>query len=234
MEAKPRPTEDGQASGPEESRATAVARELREAIVEGRLQPNERIKQDAVAKRLGVSRLPVREALRELASEGLVTLERDVGARVTSLDPRELLEIYLLREAVEPMMVAQSARKITADELAAAWEVNTASEPYAESGEAIPYLDHDRRFHWALLDAARLPRAMSLVQGLWRTGERYRVIVTTMPHRLELSVVEHRLILEALERRASDDVAELYRVHIRRTRETLSQHHELFPDGAPR
>ena len=107
-----------------ESRATAVARELREAIVEGRLQPNERIKQDAVAKRLGVSRLPVREALRELASEGLVTLERDVGARVTSLDPRELLEVYLLREAVEPMMVAQSARKITADELAAAWEVN--------------------------------------------------------------------------------------------------------------
>ena len=60
------------------------------------------------------------------------------------------------------------------------------------------------------------------------------MIVTTMPHRLELSVVEHRLILEALERRASDDVAELYRVHIRRTRETLSQHHELFPDGAPR
>jgi DNA-binding GntR family transcriptional regulator len=217
----------------EESMATAVARDLRAAIVEGRLQPNERIKQDAVAKRLGVSRLPVREALRELASEGLVTVERDVGARVTSLDPRELFEVYLLREAIEPMMVAQAARKITADELEAAWKVNGASEPFAEAGDAMPYLVHDRDFHHALLDAARLPRAMAVVRGLWQTGERYRVIVTTMPHRLELSVVEHRLILEALERRAEADVAELYRVHIRRTRETLSQHPELFPDGAP-
>jgi GntR family transcriptional regulator, rspAB operon transcriptional repressor len=233
VQAKAQPIDPEQAPAPEESRATAVARDLREAIVEGRLQPNERIKQDAVAKRLGVSRLPVREALRELASEGLVTLERDVGARVTSLDPRELVEVYLLREAIEPMMVAQAAHRITDAELAAAWETNSASEPFAETGDTIPYLVHDREFHWALLEAARLPRAMAVVQSLWRTGERYRVIVSMIPHRLELSVVEHRLILEALERRSPDDVGELYRVHIRRTRETLSQHQELFPDGGP-
>ena len=65
-----------------------MARELRAAILEGHLQPNDRIKQDAVAKQFGVSRIPVRDALRELESEGLVTLERDVGARVASLDPR--------------------------------------------------------------------------------------------------------------------------------------------------
>lgn len=220
-------------AAPDESRATAVARELRAAILEGRLQPNERIKQDAVAKQFGVSRIPVREALRELASEGLVTAERDVGARVAPLDPRELLDVYLLREAIEPMMVAQAALRITKDELAEAWRVNEASEPHAESNDPIGYLSLDREFHTAVLEPARMPRAMSVVRSLWRTGERYRVLVSVVPHRLELSVVEHRLILEALERRAPSDVAELYRIHVRRTRETLAGHPELFPEGAP-
>ena len=123
-----------------ETRTAAVARNLRQAILEGRLAPNERIKQDAVAKRLGVSRIPVREALRALEGEGLVTLERDVGARVASLDPLELLEVYLLREAIEPMMVAETARRITDEELAAAWRVNEASEPHAEDNDAMGYL----------------------------------------------------------------------------------------------
>jgi DNA-binding GntR family transcriptional regulator len=216
-----------------ETRTAAVARNLRQAILEGRLAPNERIKQDAVAKQLGVSRIPVREALRALEGEGLVTLERDVGARVASLDPLELLEVYLLREAIEPMMVAATARRITDEELAAAWRVNEASEPHAEDNDAMGYLTHDRAFHTALLEPARMPRAMAIVRGLWQTGERYRVMVSIQPHRLELSVVEHRLILEALERRNAEDVAELYRIHIRRTRQTLAQHHELFPKGAP-
>jgi DNA-binding GntR family transcriptional regulator len=216
-----------------ETRATAVARELRQAILAGHLQPNERIKQDAVAKQFGVSRIPVRDALRELEREGLVTLERDVGARVASLDPRELIEVYLLREAIEPMMVGESARRITKDELAEAWRVNELSESHADENDAIGYLVHDREFHTALLEPARQPRAMQIVRGLWQTGERYRVVVSTMPHRLELSVVEHRLILEALERRNADDVSELYRVHIRRTRVTLANHPELFPEGAP-
>jgi DNA-binding GntR family transcriptional regulator len=217
----------------EESRATAVARDLRAAILEGRLAPNERIKQDAVGKQFGVSRIPVREALRELASEGLVTLERDVGARVAPLNPRELIEVYLLREAIEPMMVAESARRITAEQLAEAWRVNEESEPHAEANDAIGYLVDDREFHTAILEPAAMPRALTIAKGLWRTGERYRVMVSVMPHRLELSVVEHRLILEALERRSPADVSELYRIHIRRTRETLAAHPELFPDGRP-
>lgn len=215
-----------------ETRAAAVARELRTAILGGQLQPNERIKQDAVAKQYGVSRIPVRDALRELEREGLVTLERDVGARVASLDPLELIEVYRLREAIEPMMVAESARRISSEELAEAWRVNEASEPHAEANDPIGYLTHDRTFHTAILEPARMPRAMSMVRGLWQTGERYRVTVSTQPHRMELSVVEHRLILEALERRAPEDVAELYRIHIRRTRLTLSQHPELFPGGS--
>src|SRR5262245_58587035 len=75
-----------------------VTQALRDAIVEGRLQPGERIRQEAVAREFGTSRIPVREALRQLQSEGLVTLLPNVGARVARLDVGELVEVYLVRE----------------------------------------------------------------------------------------------------------------------------------------
>src|SRR5215467_8077804 len=81
---------------------------IRDDIVSGRLRPGERIVQDSVARRYGTSRIPVREALRDLASEGLVTLAPDVGARVAKLNPGELHEVYLMREALEPIAVAAS------------------------------------------------------------------------------------------------------------------------------
>lgn len=220
----------------EEPRATLVARQLREAILDGTLAPNERIKQDAVAKQFGVSRIPVREALRELAGDGLVTLERDVGARVASLDPGELIEIYRLREAIEPMMVAAAAGRITDEEIAEIWRIDAAGEKFVGANDSLSYLENDRQFHTALLEAARMPRALGIVRTLWHTADRYRRAYSILPdrhvYRLEISAVEHRMIVEALERRAADDVAELYRIHIRRTRLTLANHAELFPEGA--
>lgn len=208
-----------------------MADELREAILSGTVAPGERIKQDAVAKKFGVSRLPVREALKELAGEGLVTLERDVGARVTLLDPRELLEIYRLREVIEPMMISAAALRITDAELTEARELDAAGEKCNQDDDVSGYLTNDRAFHTCLLSAAKMPRAFGIVRNLWQTAERYRRVYTILPHRLEISVVEHRMIVEALERHAAEDAAELYRIHVRRTRLTLAEHPELFPDG---
>lgn len=218
----------------EKPRAEAVAEQLRQAILDGGLAPGERIKQDAVAKQFGVSRLPVREALKALAGEGLVMLERDVGATVTLLDPRELLEIYRLREAIEPMMITAAAQRITDAELAEAKQLDAAGESCTQAEDVEGYLLNDRAFHTCLLSAARMPRAFGIVRNLWQIAERYRRVYTILPHRLEISVVEHRMIVEALERHAAEDAAELYRVHVRRTRLTLAEHPELFPDGKGR
>jgi DNA-binding GntR family transcriptional regulator len=221
------------ATATEEPRAVAVARKLREEILDGTLSPGERIKQDAVAKQFGVSRLPVREALRELAGEGLVTLERDVGARVTLLDPRELIEIYLLREAIEPRVAAETAERITDEQLADIWKLIEEGEAIVAANDVDAYLLNDREFHVAILEPALMPRALNIVGSLWQTAERYRRVYSILPHRLEISAVEHRMIVEALERRAGPDAEELYRIHIRRTRLTLAEHPELFPDGRP-
>src|SRR6187455_2016506 len=90
---------------------TAV-RELRSAILSGQLHPGERIPEATVAARLGTSRLPVRDALRELQRQGLVTLEPKRGARVVALGQEELAEIYLLREHLEPALVAAAATRL--------------------------------------------------------------------------------------------------------------------------
>src|SRR5215467_459976 len=115
-----------------ESAAEAVAAKLRDEIVQGLLAPNERIKQGAVADQLKVSRLPVREALQQLANEGLVSLERDVGARVTPLDPSELIETYIVREALEPVLTETATGKIDAARLEELRAINAESELCAE------------------------------------------------------------------------------------------------------
>ena len=208
--------------------AEMVTRTLRQEIVEGLLQPKERIKQGAVAERLEVSRLPVREALQQLANEGLVSLERDVGARVTALDPAELIETYIVREALEPVLTEEAARRIEPERLAELKEIVVESEVCAERDDHSGYLAADRRLHGTIFEAAQLPRVHAVITGMLYTAERYRRAYSLLPHRLEVSVIEHRMILDALERGAAEDAGELHRIHVRRTRLTLSVHPEMF------
>lgn len=215
-----------------EALAEMVARTLRQEIVEGLLAPKERIKQSAVADRLEVSRLPVREALRQLATEGLVSLERDIGARVTALDPTDLIETYIVREALEPVLTEHAARLIEPKRLAEMYAINERSELCAERDDHNGYLDADRELHRAIFEAAQLPRVYAAVTGMFNTAERYRRAYSLLPHKLEISVIEHRMILDAIERGAAEDAGGLHRIHVRRTRLTLSAHPEMF-EGSP-
>ena len=215
-----------------QSLAAKVADSLRTEIVEGALEPGERIKQDAVAQRLQVSRLPVREALRQLESEGLVSLERDVGARVAPLERGNLLEIFLVRETLEPALVAEAVRRIDEAQLDVARELNARAEKFAEAHQISEYVSFDPQFHDAIFVAAEMPRTHAIVKGHRNAAARYRHAYSHLPRRIETSVVEHRMILEAAARGAGEDAAELHRIHIRRTRVTLAEHPELF-DGGP-
>lgn len=203
---------------------TAIAaRFLRQKILDGEMNPGERITQDAVARRLGISRLPVREALRELASEGLVTIQPDVGARVAKVDPRELVEVYQMREAIEPMAVAEGARRITPELLETLRGYLDESEAHARKQDWAQYSRFDRLFHGTLFDLADMPHVRRVIEGLWVTSHQYRRVYALLPQRLEVSAVEHRLLLDALERGAADDASAIHLVHIRRVRHALSK-----------
>jgi DNA-binding GntR family transcriptional regulator len=211
-----------------------IRRDLRERIIGGQLKPGERIRQEALAKESGTSRIPVREALRELAAEGLVILEPHVGARVARLDLEELVEIYLLRERLEPMAIALSAPHLSDKQLGALRSYVEQMERFsapASDHSRRDWLELDKRFHLATFAEDGSPRLNRLIASFWDATQQYRRIYTLLPTRLEITRAEHRLLLEALERRDSADAERLLHTHIRRTRLILTSHPELFDDG---
>lgn len=151
-----------------------------------------------------------------------------VFAPADSLDPLEMTEIYLLREAIEPKLVAEATRRMGASRIAAAHAINEESEACQENEDADGYLEADRRFHEVIFEASGLRRAHALVKGIWTTAEPYRQAYSNIPNKLDISVVEHRMILESIERGAGEDAGELHRIHIRHTRLGLSERREAF------
>lgn len=145
-----------------------------------------------------------------------------------SLDAAEMAEIFLLREAIEPKLVAEATRRMGATKIAAAHAINEESEACQEIEDSAGYLRADRRFHELIFEASGLRRAHALVRGIWGAAEPYRQAYADLPNKLDISVVEHRMILEAIERGAGEDAGELHRIHIRHTRLGLSERREAF------
>ncbi|MCL4288848.1 MAG: GntR family transcriptional regulator [Thermoleophilia bacterium] len=207
-----------------------VTRELRNEILDGFLAPGERIGQAAVAERFGVSRLPVREALRALQNEGLVTIVPNAGARVVRLDATELDEIYWLRERLEPAAIAESVPLLTAEDLRAIREHAEEMERIAAAGDTAGWLAIDVDFHRTLLSRAPLPEVRRMIARLWNVARPYRLayLQTSFPESLLIGHMEHRLLLDAAERGDPVDAERLLAIHIRRTRLALREHSELF------
>jgi DNA-binding GntR family transcriptional regulator len=213
--------------GPTGSR---VLDRLREGILTGRYAAGSRIRQEELAAEFGTSRLPVREALRMLEAEGLVVLVPNSGAWVAALDLQETIELYKIREVIEPLALTESVPSLTdakLDELAVRV---TAIESCTDSSE---YMRLDRLFHLAMYDGERLPRLVGLVEQHWNVTEKYRrafAFHATAQH-WETTNREHRLLLNALSERDAEAASALIRLHIRRTRLTLTEHSDIFRSG---
>jgi DNA-binding GntR family transcriptional regulator len=201
---------------------------VRQLILRGELKPGERIRQEALASEYGVSRIPVREALRQLENEGLVSLVPHSGARVARVDLNECVELYRLREAIEPIVLAASVPNLTQEQIADLRERMRAIEDAA--GDVHAWLAEDRMFHLATYRGADMPRAMRMVESFWNQTQQYRraYVGHLTPDRLEIVHLEHRLILDAIERGDAEDAGERQRQHIRRTRVGLLDHAEIF------
>lgn len=207
-----------------------ILRELRDEILDGRLRPGERIHQQAVGARFGTSRLPVREALRQLQHEGLVVVSPNAGARVARLDADEFDEVYLLRQRLEPLAVERSAPNLTDEQLASLQHEVDTIEAFGEiDARETEWLAQDRAFHLGTFAAASSPRLLAIIQSLWNVAAPYRrAYLGLQPEIVALTLVEHRLLLDALQRRDGEDAARVLELHIRRTRLGLAAHPEVF------
>jgi DNA-binding GntR family transcriptional regulator len=210
-----------------------IAAHLRDAILSGQIAPGERIRQEEVAARLGTSRLPVREALRMLESEGLTEHTANKGARVPALDRHELDVLYQMRERLEPLALTESIPHLTSGEIR---DLEALAERIAADTDLTEFLVLDRAFHLGSYAGCGTEYLVATVTRMWNSTQPYRRVFMTLggPDRRWIVDHEHRLILDAIKRADSVDAERFLSGHIRRTRIELAQHPEVFGPTRPR
>ena len=213
---------------PDNVASRRIADTLRAAILDGRYQPGERIRQEEVAARSGASRIPVREALRVLAAEGLVTLVANTGAWVTRLSLDECVETYLIRERLEPLLLRRSLPHL--DEAAVGRLELLIASMEAPGAGVTEFLRADREFHLSSYAGAPPGQTGEIIGRLWNTTQHYRREFTRFAARdgMRATHLEHRLLLDCIGREDADDAERVLVTHIRRTRLELQKHPEVF------
>ncbi len=209
--------------------STRIADALRAAILDGSYRPGERIRQEDVAARSGASRIPVREALRVLQAEGLVTLIANSGAWVTRLTLAECAELYQIRERLEPLLLRASLPGLDDAVIGRLAELAEAME--RSGGDVGAFLRADREFHLASYSAAAPGETSQIIGRMWNSTQHYRREFTKLAVRrggLGATHLEHRLLLDCLRREDADNAESVLVMHIRRTRLELSRHLEIF------
>ncbi|GAA1587000.1 GntR family transcriptional regulator [Kribbella sancticallisti] len=212
-----------------EAASERVAAYLRQAILNGEIPPGSRIRQEDIAERFGASRLPVREALRMLETEGLTQLEVNKGARVPAFDRLQLDVIYQMRERIETLALRLSLPYLTADQEA---ELQDLQDQIEASEDVATFLDLDRRFHLLTYAGCPSPELLASVTRLWNSTQHYRraFMLQNTEDRQTIVNAEHRLLLDAIARRDEVDCERFLSGHIRRTRIKLADHPEIFDD----
>ena len=219
---------DGAPTGESALSTQRVTEELRSLILSGALAPGSRIGQEELAARFAVSRIPVRGALARLESDGLVVLKPSSGAWVAKLDLEECLEIYRIRERIEPLALCEAVPLMSETDIAA---LEALVEDMVESADTETFLRLDRQFHLASYRRAGMAQLLAMIERFWNTTQHYRRAFTKLLGRERNWIIhaEHRLIVDAIRRRDADGAGNLLMEHIRRTRLELAQHEDLFP-----
>lgn len=195
-----------------------VANALRAAMISGQLQPGVVYSAPALAGTFGVSATPVREAMLDLAKEGLVEAVRNKGFRVTELSDRDLDELTELRMLIEVPTTASLAGRLTQPELAELRGLAAEIETTAAAGDLIAYLEADREFHLTLLAHSGNRHLVDLVASLRSRARLYGLDQLADTGRLVHSAREHVTLVELLERGDAEAAESLVRQHIQHVR----------------
>jgi DNA-binding GntR family transcriptional regulator len=204
----------GRQSSPE-----IIVESLRRAIIEGQLSPGESLGQENLAKHFAVSRIPIREALRQLESEGWIVLQPNRGARVTTLSAAEVREIYEVRASLEATALRLAAPHHTEHSLE---EVAAILRRSHSTRDQSLYVKQNRQFHLALYAPAQRPRLSGLIDSLHSQGERYLRLKLGMPAHKKQSDDEHEQMFAALRAGNIDGAVAILEAHLLQTGNLLA------------
>ena len=202
--------------------ASLVAVEvIREAIMDGRLEPGQRLKEEELARELGISRTPVREALLILQTDGLVEAHPNRGATVRSYGLDDLGDLYMLRAALEGVAARLAAERATPRELAKLRRSCDRFDAVAGDGSLKDIVRANLVFHDAILDIAGNDRIAQLVRGVTELPLVYKSYLWYSPNQKLVSAHYHRQILHALEARNPERAESVMKQHVFEARDVL-------------
>jgi len=187
---------------------------VRELIATGALASGEKIQEMALCQRFGVSRTPLREALKVLASEGIVTLQPNRGAIVSSLSVPELEEVFPVMGALESLSGELACTLITDEEIEAIASLHRDMVEHWRRRELQPYFKMNQQIHQAILEATHNETLMSVYRALAGRLLTARYFANMSDERWHEAVVEHEAILEALQARNGPRLAALLKSHL--------------------
>jgi DNA-binding GntR family transcriptional regulator len=198
---------------------------IRDAIIEGKIKPNERLTEENVSMMLGVSRTPLREAFLQLESEGFVKVTPRRGAVVAELSEKDAEEIYLIKSALEGLAAGLAASRITLSVIDQLTQINTQMKTHisAKKKDTRMLLDLNAKFHSLLNGICGNEKLYQLIDILRKQSLRYNYIYVTGLSHLELSVQDHDQIIEALKRKDATAAEAIVKAHSDTARRALCE-----------
>lgn len=198
----------------------AVFEAVRDAIISGVLSPGERLMEVQLAEEMGVSRTPVREAIRKLETEGFIAMMPHKGAYVAGISAKDILDVFEVRAALEALAARLAAARITEEELDKLRGAITKTDNM-QNIEAV--VASDTGFHNIIYQASRNEKLMQFIAHLKEQMKRFRTTSLAMPGRTEIASQEHEQIMKALADRNADLAADLSRQHIEKAENSVMQ-----------
>jgi len=200
-----------------------VFNKIREDILSGVYQENDELKENTIGLELGVSRTPVREALRQLELEGLVTMIPNKGAYVTGITSKDIHDIYIIRSYLEGLCAKWACEHIKDAQIEELDEILYLSEFHARRSHNEQLVDLDNKFHDLIYRASGSKILDHVLSDFHHYVERIRKITLSRSSRATQSNAEHALILEAIKKRDGDLAESLAHDHIMNTIKNISE-----------
>ena len=194
---------------------------LMSAIMQGQLSPGERLLEVQLADEMGVSRTPVREAIRRLELEGFVVMVPRKGAYVAGLSINDVEEVYEIRTVLETLAVRLAAQRMQPADYAQLDDLSEKMRATWQEGNVDNWVSLDASFHELLYKFSRNERLVDMMNNIMEQLSRYRIISLANVEVRHNSLSEHQELIEALKRRDSEAAATAVAMHIENTKQSL-------------
>jgi DNA-binding GntR family transcriptional regulator len=203
------------------STSEVIVKHLREAIIAGKLEEDEPIRQDDIAKTFNVSKIPVREALKRLEAEGLVKFQRYKGAVVTKISEPELAQMFEVRVLLEVQAIRLALPHMTEETFTRAERI---CQEFMDESNVGRWAQLNWEFHACLYEPARRPFLVSLIRSIHDKVERYLRLQLALSDGKLRADREHRSIIEACRKGDAAEAEKLVRQHLTGVFQTLHEH----------